>query len=151
MNREVGGYMKFKKLSTILAIFFFAGIAVLTFSARAIHDASLPQVVAKRLDTKSFPCEYVDASAEVRRGTSDQLALDKSVYDSGDVYVAVYYDKNGDERCFAKKIFIDIGGEKDGFYAVLSGIFPADRVIISASKEIFDGAEIVINDAHISP
>ncbi len=46
-----------KKILIAVTAMFFAGMLVLTFVARPVHNAGLPHIAAVRVQTASFPVE----------------------------------------------------------------------------------------------
>ena len=120
---------------------FFASMLFLTVSARAIHNASLPQVTAERLSTVQFPFEYTDANGNVMIGSKSVLAI-KSEFLNSDVFILYQREKNGDMRNYVRLAEIETGAEYNGFAEVLSGIGYGDKIVVSTDTELYDGCEV---------
>ncbi len=138
--------MKIKTIITaIVAVLFFTVMIFLTFSARAIHNASLPLVTAEKLPSVQFPFEYTDESGNVMTGTKSALAIRTELLDS-DIFILYQREKNGDLRYYVRLAEIETGAENNGFTEVLSGIGYGDKVVVNTDKELYDGCEVCANN-----
>lgn len=136
--------MKVKTAITmIFTVLFFAGMLFLTVSARAIHNASLPQVTANKLSSVQFPFEYTDESGNVVTGTKSALAIQSELL-GNDVYILYQREKNGDMRCYVRLAKIETGAEYNGFTEVQSGIGYGDKVVVGTGEELYDECEVYV-------
>ncbi len=115
----------------------------LTISARAIHNASLPQVTAERLSSVQFPFEYTDESGNEMTGTKSALAI-RSQLLASDVFILYQREKNGDMRYYVRLAEIETGAEHNGFTEVLSGIVYGDKIVVSSDTELCDSNEVYV-------
>ncbi len=134
-----------KKLLTAITVIFFAAMLFLTVSARAIHNATLPQVTAERLSSVQFPFEYTDENGNVMTGTKSALAIRSDLLGS-DVFVLYQREKNGDMRDYVRLAVIETGEEYNGFTEVLSGIGYGDKFVISTDSILSDGDEVLVEE-----
>ncbi|MBP0983634.1 MAG: hypothetical protein J6A19_07910 [Oscillospiraceae bacterium] len=134
--------MKIKVLIIITAVFF-AVMLALTFSARAIHEASLPHVRAQRLSTADFPFSYTDENGELRTGTRQAAAITKEQLERG-VYVLYSAMKNGEKRDFVQCAEIVTGEQSGDYFEVVSGVSMVDRIIVEYDRELYDGGEVAV-------
>ena len=136
--------MKMKTAITMsVTVLFFAAMLFLTISARAIHNASLPQVTAEKLPSVQFPFEYTDESGNEMTGTKSALAI-RSELLASDVFILYQREKNGDMRYYVRHAEIETGAEHNGFTEVLSGIGYGDKVVISTNSELYDACEVFL-------
>ena len=134
--------MKVKTIITlIVTVLFFAVMTILTFSARAIHNASLPLVTAEKLKSVQFPFEYTNQNGEITVGTKSALAIENEMLGS-DIFVLYQKEKNGDLRYYVRLAKIETGAEYGGFTEVLSGIGYGDKIVVSADTKLCDGVEV---------
>ncbi len=132
-----------KKILTAITVIFFATMLFLTISARAIHNASLPQVTAERLSSVQFPFEYTDESGNEMTGTKSALAI-RSQLLASDVFILYQREKNGDMRYYVRLAEIETGAEHNGFTEVLSGIVYGDKIVVSSDTELCDSNEVYV-------
>ncbi len=116
----------------------------LTVSARAIHNANLPQVTTEKLPSVPFPFEYTDESGNVITGTNSALAIRTQLLAS-DVFILYQREKNGDMRYYVRLAEIETGAEHNGFTEVLSGIGYGDKVVMNTDRELYDGCEVFVD------
>lgn len=136
--------MKIKTVFTIIfTVVFFAGMTFLTFSARAIHNASLPKVVGKKLSYEDFPFEYTDENGTVYTGMRKSAAIETRCLEDN-VYVLYEYEKNGETRDFVRIITLETGAENGDFTEVLSGLTSRQRYVSEYEGEIYDGCEVFV-------
>ncbi len=128
-------------ISIIVTVLFFAAMLFLTISARAIHNASLPQVTAEKLPSVQFPFEYTDESGNEMTGTKSAFAI-RSELLASDVFILYQREKNGDMRYYVRLAEIETGAEHNGFTEVLSGIGYGDKIVVSADTKLCDGVEV---------
>ena len=133
-----------KKILLIFTIFFFAGMLFLTFFAEQMHNASLPKVTASRPEHRSFPYEYTSEDGTVSTGSTQKIAVPKSMLESG-VYVLYTAEKNGTKRSFVRLAPVQAGEERDGYVEVVSGIMFSDRIVTESSGALCDGAEVTVS------
>ncbi|MDE6733252.1 MAG: hypothetical protein K2J77_10295 [Oscillospiraceae bacterium] len=132
-----------KKTLFIITGAFLAAMLFLTFFAEPIHKSTLPKITAARLERRPFPYEFIDKNGEQRVGTIEKLAVPKSMLESG-VYVIYSAEKNGTERDFVQLAEIQTGEENGGFVEIVAGISFADKVAVSSTKPLYDGAEVIV-------
>ena len=138
--------MKAKNIITIIiTLLFFTLMLFLTFSARAIHNASLPHVTVERLSQQQFPFEYIDDTGVLATGMSSTLAIRTELL-KNDLYVIYQSEKNGEKRDFVRSAVVEKGAEYNGFTEVLSGIGFGDKVVISSDTALYDGCECVVEN-----
>lgn len=136
--------MKMKTAITMsVTVLFFAAMLFLTISARAIHNASLPQVTAEKLPSVQFPFEYTDESENEMTGTKSALAIRSELLDS-DIFILYQREKNGDMRYYVRLAKIETGAEYGGFTEVLSGIGYGDKIVVSSDTELCDSNEVYV-------
>ena len=136
--------MKVKTIITlIVTVLFFAVMTILTFSARAIHNASLPLVTAEKLKSVQFPFEYTYESGNEMTGTKSALAI-RSELLASDVFILYQREKNGDMRYYVRLAEIETGAEHNGFTEVLSGIGYGDKIVVSSDTELCDSNEVYV-------
>ncbi len=60
------------------------------------------------------------------------------------IFVVYTAEKNGTKRSFVRLVFPEVGESRsdDGYREVISGINYGDRIIMSTSKELYDGCEV---------
>lgn len=136
--------MKIKNVFTIIiTVIFFAGMTVLTFSARAIHNASLPKVVCKKLSYEDFPFEYTDENGVIYTGMRASAAIETRCLEDN-VYVLYEYEKNGEKRDFVRIVMLETGAEYGDFTQVLSGLTSSQKYVYEYEGEIYDGCEVFV-------
>lgn len=133
-----------KKILLIFTILFFTAMLFLTLFAEKIHESSLPNVTAARLEQKLFPYEYTDENGEPQTGSIQKIAVSKSMLEDG-VYVVYSAEKNGTKRDFVRLVPVQTGEERDGYVEVVSGIMFSDRIVTDSSGELYDGAEVRVD------
>lgn len=112
---------------TILTVIFFGGMLFLTVKARTIHNRMIPNVKMRRLE---------------RWKTG--VILPKELYDSGNIYIVVEEEKNGETRNFVEEAAVTVGEQISSGYVVLDGIGEWDFVVTESDKELRDGMEVFI-------
>ena len=132
-----------KKTLFIITGIFLAAMLFLTLFAEPIHESMLPHVVAARPERKPFPSKFIDKNGERREGTIEKLAVPKSMLDGG-VYVIYSAEKNGTERSFVRLALLETGEEWNGYVEIVSGVMYSDSIVTESSKELYDGAEIIM-------
>lgn len=118
-----------KKILIAITAVFFAAMLVLTFTARSIHNAGLPHVSVKRVETALFTDEY---------SVTQAIAVTSEQYEQG-VYVHYSSVINGEKRDFIRRAEIIAGQESGGYVEVISGLTFIDRIVIEADRELRDG------------
>lgn len=137
--------MKIKNFFTvILTAVFFAGMIFLTFSARAIHNASLPKVVGKKLSYEYFPFEYTDENGDIYTGMRTAAAIETRHLENNNIYVLYEHEKNGEMRDFVRIITLETGAENGDFTEVLSGLTSGQKFVSEYEGEIYDGCEVFV-------
>lgn len=120
-------------------VFFFASIAVLTFTAKSIRESMLPHVTAARLTRENF-------SVQLQSGVtvnSKKLAIPKDMLGSGELFIVAERVVNGEKRTFAQKINIKTGLENDGFFEVTGGLLGNEFLILTSDRPFSDGDEVL--------
>ncbi len=118
-----------KKILIAVTAVFFAAMLALTFTARSIHNATLPHVSVKRVETAFFPAE---------NGSTQAIAVTSEQYEQG-VYVHYNTVINGEKRDFIRRAEIIAGQESDGYVEVISGLTFIDKIVVEADRELRDG------------
>lgn len=137
--------MKIKKIPLVLTIIFFSFMIILTFTARSIHNRMIPNVRVSRLTREKFQHEQVLEDGTVRTVSQLSYAVPKWMVEQDFLYVVVQGMKNGDERTFARKLFMTLGAENDGYYEISEQFYDAGRLfIMETNKEIHDGTEVYV-------
>ena len=115
-----------------VTILFFASMAALTFSARDVHNARLPQVTVRELTRE--------------RITTDRrvLAIPVDAYDQNGVFIITTLYKNGEVRDAAIRRHVQVGADNGEFYEVVDGLFGNELIIIESDTPLADGAEVFI-------
>lgn len=132
-----------KKGWLIISVVFYVGMLILTFTARSIHERNLPHVTVSYLEQELFPSEYMDENGELQMGLQSRTAIPKKLTEQP-IFVVYKAIKNGEERDFVREVQILTGIEENGYLEVISGIGYNERVVVSTSAELTDGAEVVI-------
>ena len=132
-----------KKILLIVTIIFFAAMLFLTLFAEKIHENLLPQVTAARPERQLFPYEFTDEKGETHTGSTEKIAVPKSMLESG-VFIIYSAEKNGTKRNFVRLSPVQTGEERDGYVEIVSGIMFSDRIAAESDKELYDGCEINI-------
>ena len=133
-----------KKILLIVTVLFFAAMLFLTLFAEKIHENSLPKVTAARPERQLFPYEFTDENGETYTGSTEKIAVPKSMLGSG-VYVIYSAEKNGTKRNFVRRAVIQTGEECNGYVEVVSGIMINDRIVMGSDKELYDDCEVYLN------
>lgn len=135
--------MKQKKIFWIeLAVLFFVTVAVLTVTARKIHNAGLPQVVTGNPVRVDFHVSYTDENGVTGETVRKLLAVPESVLDEECIYVIYKAEKNGELRSFVTSVEIQTGLRENGYAEVISGVGKEERIVVSADRELVDGMEV---------
>lgn len=134
-----------KKILFIITIIFFAAMLFLTLFAGKIHESSLPQVTAARPEWQLFPYEFTDENGEARTGSTEKIAVPKSMLGNG-VFIIYSAEKNGTKRSFVRLAAIQTGAENGDYVEVVSGIGFSDRIAAKSSSALYDGCEVNIVD-----
>lgn len=124
-----------KKILIAVTAVFFAGMLVLTFTARTVHNAGLPHISAARVQTASFPVEG---------GFAQALAVTTEQYEQG-VYLLYKTTVNGEQRDFIRRAEIVPGQEYEGFVEVVSGLSLADKIVVESDRELREGEVVVVS------
>lgn len=132
-----------RRYGLLINAIFYAVMLLLTFAARPIHEANLPHVTAEYPATALLPSEYIDENGEIRMGSATGIVISKDLLE-GPVFVLYRDVKNGEERDFVREVQIVTGAELEETVEVISGITMRDRVVVSSTAELTDGAEVVI-------
>lgn len=132
-----------KKLLFILTFLFFSGMIFFTLFAESIHNAFLPEVTAARPEKRLFSFEYVDENGKFQSGSSENIAVPSEMLEN-DIYIIYLAEKNGTKRFFVRLAPVQTGKESDGYTEIVSGIVFSDRIVISTTKELFDGCEVIV-------
>ncbi len=132
-----------KKTTLIFTVLFFGIMLFLNFFTESIHISSLPQVEAARAETRRFSVTAVSADGEVAQYSSEKTAVSEKMLGEG-IFVVYTAEKNGTKRSFVRLVFPEVGESRsdDGYREVISGINYGDRIIMSTSKELYDGCEV---------
>ncbi|MGN0596485.1 MAG: hypothetical protein ACI4J1_04060 [Ruminiclostridium sp.] len=132
-----------KKILVIITAVFFSGMLFLSLFARDIHNSTLPNVTASRIQQAQFPFEYTDENGNSFVGAESKLAVTAEQFEQG-VYVIYTAEKNGEMRDFIRRADIVSGQEYGGYVEVVSGITPNERIVAEYTGYLFDGCEVVI-------
>ena len=130
-----------KRIVLIISILFYVVMAVLSLTARKIHNANLPQVEVMELKSDIFYNE--DGSH------SFGVSLPKELYNDGVVYRVTTEIINKEFRYIARLAQnIEFGEENFTCYEVKDGLFYNDKIIISSLEGITDGCEVYIKEVN---
>ncbi|MCM1568825.1 MAG: hypothetical protein NC081_05185 [Roseburia sp.] len=132
-----------KKHWLMISVVFYMAMLVLTFTARSIHERNLPQVTAEYLGEALIPMEYVDENGETQTGTTSRMVISRELTQQP-VFVLYKDIKNGEERDFVREVQLVTGVEREDLLEVVSGIGFRDRVVVSSTGELVDGAEVTV-------
>ncbi len=125
-----------RKITIILCFIFFLAMAILSFTARSIHNMTLPKVTVGYLRNENFIENNVNNMG---------LAIPKEMYDSNqNIYVIRREIVNGEERNIARMAKLRIGSSNEEYYEVKQGISILDLVILSGGEMIRDGMEVYV-------
>lgn len=133
----------FKKSAFVFTILFFSAMLFLTFFAEEIHISTLPQVEAARPETRRFPVYGDSGEGESLGYSREKTAISEETLKEG-VFVLYNGEKNGTKRSFVSRVFPEVGEirSEDGYYEVISGINYGEIIIVSTTKELYDGCEV---------
>lgn len=135
-----------KVINSVITLFFFILMLILTISARNIHNSQIPNVTVKRLTQEDFAINSILKSGEEVTTYQKRLAIPKNIIGSGEVYVITRIYVNGEERDAARLVLPQIGAENEGFYEVTGGIDRRDLIIYDSNKKLNDGDEVFVFD-----
>lgn len=141
--------MKGKRGAIIGTCIFFACMIFFTFSSRAIHESMLVHVQVIELKKKMFDVsqQQSDGSEVMIRGK--YFALPEELAEQEEIYAVVIGVKNEEERTFARRVFFELGEEKDGEYPIINGDYNGEKIIVKMDGEIADGDEIVVEQEEL--
>ncbi len=132
-----------KKILISTTVLFFSIMLFLSLFAEKIHNASLPKVTVSRPETYIFEETYTDENGETYTFYTEKSALSKEQLEN-DIYVMYSDEKNGTKRHFVRLTQVVTGIEKDGYFEIISGINYGEKIVISSTAELYDGAEVTI-------
>lgn len=125
-----------KRIVLLVSILFYAGMLLLTFSARKLHRAELPHVEVFEIGYELF--RYEDGN------NFFDSALPKELYQDGEIYKIIYTVINNEVRTAAMRVDILIGTENENFYQLKNGVRAGERIIVSGLDRVTDGCEVYI-------
>lgn len=130
-----------KKILLIFTVIFFTAMLFLSIFAEEIHNLGLPKVTVSLPEVYTFEESYIDENGNVQTFYTDKNALSKEQLEKG-VYVFYSAEKNGTKRSFVRLAQVVTGAEKDGYFEIVSGINFGEKIVLSSTKELYDGAEV---------
>ena len=131
-------------INPALVIIFFSFMLILSTFARDIHNYLIPNVSVKRLSQEEFPVTFTIEGGQEIISYKKKLAIPKEIYDKGEIYAITEKYINGEKRNAARRIFLEVGDEYEGFYEVVSGISTSDFVITDSNKPLAEGDEVYL-------
>lgn len=151
--------MRAKRITIIVCAFFYIILLTLTFSARRIHNASLPRVTVINLEFERFEDAEGNDPLDKDKGNNNDtgnsnrnrmnfklsVGIPKELYDNHKIYVIRREIVNGEERNIAREaINLEIGQSNDKFYEVIRGLSGLDQVVLTGHELIQDGSEVYV-------
>lgn len=130
-----------KKLLIIISAVFFTAMLCLSIFSETIHNERLPEVTVSRPETYTFEETFTDGNGETQTFYTEKDALSAEQLEKG-VFVLYSAEKNGTKRSFVRLAQVMTGKEKDGFFEIVSGINYGEKIVISSTAELYDGAEV---------
>lgn len=168
-----GCTMRAKRITIIVCAFFYIILLTLTFSARRIHNASLPRVTVINLEFERFE-DKVEAEGFEREpslgndpldkdnkgknndtGNSNRnrmnfklsVGIPKELYENNKIYIIRREIVNGEERNIAREATnLEVGQSNDKFYEVIRGLSSLDQVVLTGHELIQDGSEVYVEE-----
>lgn len=126
-----------KRFVLIILVLFYAGMFLMTWMARTLHEAGLPHVGVAELDYGLFTDEEGNDSFGV--------TLPKKWYQGGELYKIDVVRINNEYRTVAKRVdSLELGMENDEYYQVKNGLGARDQIIIHGLDGVTDGCEVYI-------
>jgi multidrug efflux pump subunit AcrA (membrane-fusion protein) len=111
---------------------FFAGMLLLTVSARTVHRLRLPAVTVVKVTRQNDPNGW-------RRNLVVPI---EALYEDAFVYVVEPRTINGEELFFTRQTSVTIGDKKDGFVEVTDGVHMNQLVIVGSEEPISHNQEV---------
>lgn len=131
-----------KKITIIITGAFFIAMLLLSFTAKRMHQSSLPKVQAATLEYQYFVDEETQEGAQF---LGFAYGLPKKLYDDGIVFIISNEVVNGEVRTIARRVVdLKLGRENEDYYEVIEGISYGVQVIMSGDETIQDGDEVLI-------
>ncbi len=128
-----------------ITVMFFVIMLVLTAAAREIHNAFIPHVAVENPIRRVFIFKYKDEEGNAGEISQKRLSISKTLAQQP-VFIVYEGVKNGEVRTFVQEIFVETGMENDGFIEVVSGLSEKDKLVVSADKALWDGAEVYVEE-----
>ncbi|NLJ96984.1 MAG: hypothetical protein GX321_07490 [Clostridiales bacterium] len=165
--------MRTKRITIIVCAFFYIILLTLTFSARRIHNASLPRVTVVNLEFERFEdkveAEGFEGEPSLGNDPLDKdnkeknndignshinrmnfklsVGIPKELYENHKIYVIRREIVNGEERNIAREVTnLEIGQSNDKFYEVIRGLSSLDQVVLTGQDLIQDGSEVYVEE-----
>ncbi len=153
-----------KKIIGIISVSFLLTMLILTFTARKIHNASLPRVRTASLTYEVFMdslgkeagSEHESVTEKTGKGDqSERIAsydigsygIPRQIYDNHKVFILSKEMINGEERDIAREVAdLVIGRSNDTSYEVIEGLSALDQIIISGQELVQDGCEVYVEN-----
>ena len=133
------------KVAVVFTVLFFGIMIFLTFSARDIHNKTIPNVKVSRLTKAEFEYEYRSNTGTKVIETKLCPAIPKELYNHGEIYVIDYIEINGEIRTVARRIILEIGRQNNQYYEVINDYLDSRiRFITYSNKIIQEGGEVYI-------
>lgn len=132
-----------KWIVLIASVLFYAFMLVLTFTARGLHEASLPWVKVTTIGTHTFTDENGEQVYSI--------ALPKDIYDSRTIYQVTTDIVNGEWRQVAHLLNPDqvqVGLSDYGYYEILKGLYYYNLIITDGLEGLTDGCEVYIENEY---
>lgn len=132
-----------KKILIFITVLFFSAILFLSLFAERLHNETLPRVSVSRPEIYTFEETYTDENGETYTFCTDKTAISQKQLEK-DVYVIYSAERNGTKRSFVRLVQVVTGAEKDGYLEIISGINYGERIVVNSTKELYDGAEVIV-------
>ena len=132
-----------KKILIFITVLFFSAILFLSLFAERLHNETLPRVSVSRPEIYTFEETYTDENGETYTFRTDKNAIPQKQLEK-DVYVIYSAERNGTKRSFVRLVQVVTGAEKDGYLEIISGINYGERIVVNSTKELYDGAEVIV-------
>lgn len=130
----------------MISLLFYAGMFLLTVTAKDIHSARLPRVTAGKPAKQTFTYTVTDADGRVIERTHSCSALPKEMVDSGKVFTLQRNEENDFVYYYAQPLSftVDTSLENEDYYAISSDTFLRTTVILTGYETLSAGDEVFL-------
>lgn len=125
------------KAMFIISALFWSGMAVLSLSARAIHNSSLPHTEVLTVAKQDFICTFADENGNILSAARRAVGIPKSLTDN-EIYVIIQKEVYGETRNYACYIEIMMYDDyySEEYDAVMYGLSAGDKLIVSTDRPL---------------